>query len=300
MKNCKMQKGQYETGNRFSWHRLLCHSLVRSENNGATAQTLLLFTGFFLLTAMCSCEKVISLKLNEAAKKLVIEGTVTNMDTLYPEVKISETKNFEADNSFVGVSGATVTIRSNNDTVYALTEAAPGIYRSTAFTGVPGFSYRLSVTLGGSTYTATSVLPLQQVTLDSLWAQNLAFAGSNNITIYPKYTDPPGPGNSYRLVEYKNGVQVNHVFEENDDLSDGLTITRPLINPDGDIVSGDTMRVDLQCIDKAVYRYWYSLDQSATGESQSATPTNPVSNIEGGALGYFSAYSITGRTLVVP
>ena len=144
-------------------------------------------------------------------------------------------------------------------------------------------------------------MPSQIVPLDSIWAEELSFAGNSNLTIYPQYTDPPGLGNSYRLVEYKNGVQIKHVFEQNDELSDGLTITRPLINPDSsNLAHGDTVRVDLQCIDANVYKYWFSLDQSATGENQSATPTNPVTNIVGGALGYFSAYSTSSKTIIIP
>ncbi len=142
-------------------------------------------------------------------------------------------------------------------------------------------------------------MPKEIVPLDSIWAESLAFGNKDNITIYPAYKDPPGLGNSYRLVEYKNGVQVKHVFEQNDEFSNGLTITRPLVNPDGNLAIGDTVSVDLQCIDANVYKYWFSLDQSATGENQSASPANPVTNIVGGALGYFSAYSFTRQTIVL-
>jgi len=54
----------------------------------------------------------------------------------------------------------------------------------------------------------------------------------------------------------------------------------------------------MQCIDKNVYEYWYSLDQSSTGSSQSAAPGNPVSNMQGGALGYFSANTLQSRSVV--
>ncbi|HKZ66576.1 MAG TPA: hypothetical protein VJ111_09490, partial [Chitinophagaceae bacterium] len=69
---------------------------------------------------------------------------------------------------------------------------------------------------------------------------------------------------------------------------------------DEDIKSGDTVKLDMLCIDPAVYKYWYSVNQSATGNSQSASPANPVSNISGGALGYFSAHTIQTKTLLVP
>lgn len=290
--------------------RLLRRTLVRSENNWATAKTVCFYAFLFLLVCLTSCTKVINVKLNEADKQLVIEGIVPYGDSgflwlepVYPQVKISETKSFEDSNSFIGVSGATVSITVNGATTYQMFEGKDtGIYESRQgdFLGHPGNTYQLTVTFNGKTYTATSTMPSQLVPLDSIWAESLTFAGKTNYTIYPSYKDPPGLGNSYRLVEYQNGVQVKHVFEQNDELSDGLIITRPLINPDGTLARGDLVRVDLQCIDANVYKYWFSLDQSATGENQSATPANPVSNIEGGALGYFSAYSTTWRTIQIP
>ena len=56
----------------------------------------------------------------------------------------------------------------------------------------------------------------------------------------------------------------------------------------------------MECIDRPIYKYWYSLDRSATGGSGQATPSNPVTNLQGGALGYFSAHTLQSRTMIVP
>jgi len=58
------------------------------------------------------------------------------------------------------------------------------------------------------------------------------------------------------------------------------------------------VNIELHSIDPGVYKYWYSLDQGADGGS-SASPANPVSNISGGALGYFSAQAVREMKLVV-
>jgi hypothetical protein len=247
-----------------------------------------------------SCEKVIDVNLNEANKQIVIEGTVSYNGNASPEVRISQTKAFEDDNIFNGISGATVTIQVNNGTVYNLPETAKGIYTSNQFLGELDSTYKLTVQLAGNTYTSTSHLPAQTVTLDSLWAEALVFGGDDNITIYPQYNDPKGLGNSYRLVEYANDTLVRKAFPQNDEFSDGNTVTRPLIDPDSNLKEGDNITVELQCIDANVYKYWYSLDAAATGNNQSATPTNPVSNITGGALGYFSAYSASRYSFIIP
>jgi flagellin-like hook-associated protein FlgL len=256
---------------------------------------------FLLLAFMVSsCEKVIDIDLEEADRKYVIEGNISNLAGAPAEVRLSQTKNFNDNNSFAGISGATVRIQVNGGVTYILSETSPGVYTSSAFTGVPGNVYALTVTVGGNTFTSTSTMPVQLVALDGLSVSDFAFGGNTNKIINPSYLDPTGRGNSYRLIQYVNAVQTKRVFVQNDDLSDGLRITRPLVDPDGELKSGDAVRVQLLCIDSPVYTYWYSLDQAATGNNQSATPANPVSNISGGALGYFSAHSVTEQTITVP
>jgi hypothetical protein len=250
----------------------------------------------FILT---SCEKVIDIALDEGSKKYVIEGNVTNIASTPNEVKISQTKNFNNSNNFTGVSGAAVTIQVNNTTIYALPETSAGIYQTTVFTGTPGSEYKLSVTINGSTFTSVSRIPSKIVNLDTLTVTDLAFGGRSFKTIAPSYLDPTGLGNSYRFIQYANGVQVKKVFVQNDELSDGLRVTRPMANRDSDLKNGDIIKIEMQCIDADVYKYWYSLDQASTGSS-SATPANPVSNISGGALGYFSAHTVKSKTIVIP
>lgn len=54
------------------------------------------------------------------------------------------------------------------------------------------------------------------------------------------------------------------------------------------------------CISPEVYKYWYSLNAGATGGNNAASPANPVSNISGGALGYFSAQTAQTKYIDVP
>lgn len=53
----------------------------------------------------------------------------------------------------------------------------------------------------------------------------------------------------------------------------------------------------MQCVDKAVNLYFVSMSQT---NGESATPANPVSNIAGGALGYFSAYTKQIKKVKIP
>lgn len=264
---------------------------------------LLSIAGLFTVLFFTSCEKILDIELSEGDKKYVIEANVTNVAGQPAEVLISQTKAFDESNTFNGISGAIVTIQVNNGTVYTLSQTSAGVYTTSAFTGVPGNTYALKVVIGSNEFTSVCTMPLQLVSLDTVTVDNFAFGGSDTKILVPSYQDPVGKGNSYRFVQYINGIQTKQIFMRNDDISDGLRSTQPLANPGNteseELETGDIARVDMFCIAPAVYTYWYSLDEAATGNSN-ATPANPVTNIKGGALGYFSAHSVSTKSIRVP
>jgi hypothetical protein len=266
------------------------------KHNSNTRKYLLSLS--IILCLSTSCEKVIDLEIDNASKKYVIEGEVSTDRTVGSLVKISQTKSFEDDNNFNGIGGAIVTIQVNNGTPYNLTQTSNGIYENKAMFGISGNTYKLKIVIDGNTFNATSKLP-NYVNLDTLTVENFALGGSDDLTIQPSYLDPIGIGNSYRFIQYRNNVQVKKVFVQNDAISDGRTITRPLVNRDNEIIKGDFIKVVMECIDADVYNYWFSLDQASTGNNQSATPTNPVTNISGGALGVFSAHTVSTKSIKV-
>jgi hypothetical protein len=53
-------------------------------------------------------------------------------------------------------------------------------------------------------------------------------------------------------------------------------------------------------MDKPNYNYFFSLENASDGGPFSATPANPVTNIDNGALGYFGAYLKDTVGLIVP
>jgi len=255
---------------------------------------LLIFTG---------CKKVIHVNLNDADKQYVIEGVITNQPGTC-SVLLSQTKNFEDDNDFAGVSGATIQITEQGGSTTLLTETSTGVYETTTLYGASSKTYLLSVTINGHQFTASSTMP-QPVNLDTVLIIKDDELGKNRMLANVQYKDPPQTGNNYRFVQYVNGRKEKQIFIRNDDLSNGNTVTTKLRYPkddngDNEINTGDLVKIDMLCIDSAVYKYWYSLNKGATGGSgmSSATPANPVSNIQGGALGYFSAHTLQSKTVV--
>ena len=262
------------------------------------------FFCFALLLGMASCEKVVDIDLNNSQKKYVIEGIVTDQPGL-TKVMISQTKNFDEDNTFVGVSGATVSIRENNTRTIQLTETEPGVYTDALFRGLTDRNYTLTVNIGAETYTAACKMP-KRVEMDSIFATDEFLFTETRKIMNANYRDPAGRGNSYKFLQYVNGHKVEQIFIQNDEYTDGRAVNSKLFyftDDDDDasnVKSGDEVRIDMLCIDPAVYKYWFSLFRSATGNSGQATPANPVSNIQGGALGYFSAHTQQTRVITIP
>jgi len=250
---------------------------------------------------LCGCQKVISVHLDSGATQYVIEGVVTDQPG-GSSVSISQTKDFSGNNTFAGVSGAIVTI-DNGGASYLLTESSPGFYTCGTLTGVPGDTYRLKVVLDGVTYTASSTMPTPVIGMDSIYVSTGVLTDKRYVTVV--FTDPAGIPNYYRWVQYINGRKEKTNFFGNDEFTDGLRIKNQLNfnndtdDPNRDIKTGDSVRIDMINIDSTVYQYWFALQQNADGSGRSASPANPTGNIAGGCLGYFSAQGVRTRSLVV-
>lgn len=248
----------------------------------------ILVTALILLVCATACRKVIHVDLNSASPKYVIEAAITDAPGPY-QVKITQTRNFSDNNTFAGVSGAQVTISDNAGNTSLLTEAAPGYYHTAGITGVPGRTYYLSVTVGNETFNAVSTMPAP-VPFDTLYIENYTEFGDTLRTATVGYKDPPAVKNYYRHVMYINNNYVKEIFIGDDELSDGKEVGQAIFsNGDKAIKRGDSVKVEMQCIDEHVYKYFFTLIQTIS--QNSAAPTNPVNNIQG-ALGYFSAHSV--------
>lgn len=250
----------------------------------------ILFSLFIFLFLTISCEKVIDIKLNEAESKYMIESELDDSNKPY-YVKISQTISFSSSNDFPKISGALVIISDQAGSADTLKETSQGRYEGNKLLRKQGVTYRLSVKVRDKEFTATSTMPTK-VNLDSLSVNELVFFGSKSKVVVPKYRDPLGKGNNYRFVQYINSVRSKAIFVQNDQQNDGGVNSVPLRGGDEEKKADDWVEVEMQCIDSQVYLYFFSLDQlSGGGPNSSATPTNPTTNISGGALGYFSAYT---------
>ncbi|HEY4285807.1 MAG TPA: DUF4249 domain-containing protein [Puia sp.] len=258
---------------------------------------------FVVIVLTASCRKVISLDLHNAAKRLVVEADVSNQAGGC-QVLLSQTANFDADNDFPPVNGASVRISDNAGNTTTLTEASPGTYVAPSLVAQTGVTYHLLVVSNGDTVSAVSTVP-EPVNFDNLYISEEQIFGSTYKLANVIYTDPADIGHYYQFVQWINGVKVKQIYTADNQLTAGRNqdvelYLDPNTKDKDKIKTGDTVTVEMQCLDEAAHAYWFSAEQSATGDNQNAVPSNPVSNLVGNALGYFSAHTSQTRTVQVP
>ncbi|WP_207425556.1 DUF4249 domain-containing protein [Pedobacter sp. SYSU D00535] len=257
------------------------------------------FLALFLSTVFqYACEKVIDVDLNSAGYQYVVEGTVVNQADSQV-VKISRSVAVSDASVFPAVSGATVTVTDDQGGQFAFRERRPGVYSSRRLRGTPGRTYTLNVQVEGNVFTASSRMPAQ-VAIDSIGVSMTSFFDEEQKTVQLLFSDPPNRANYYRYVLGVNGKKSRNIFAYNDEFTDGRKVNRELFDFDLNLKTGDIAHVEMHCIDAVLYRYWQGLDQNENRGGASTTPANPVTNIKGGALGYFSAHTVQRESVVIP
>jgi len=112
------------------------------------------------------------------------------------------------------------------------------------------------------------------------------------------YNDPKDIQNQYRyILTVKGKIEEDAVSEDRFD--DGNKAANVIFYDLNDLVRGDTIEVEFQCIDRNVYKYFYSLGQNSGAGGPPVAPANPPSNFNNKALGVFNAYSTSKKTVVI-
>ena len=257
-------------------------------------QLLLIAFSFSTFLFLTSCEKVIHLDLNTSTPKIVIQGNIYDEPGPY-QVKISSSVNFDDASEYPPVSGAIVLISDNSGQAEVLSESMPGTYKSSKIRAYADRSYSLSVKTGGKVFKAESNMP-QGVEIDSIYFTKSPFSGDKITTI--RFNDPPNTKNYYRIIYFVNDIQQKEFYVLSDDIFQGTKIVYSLMPRGSEIklAEGDKVTVWLEAVDNGVYEYFRT---AVTEGGQSASPSNPVSNISNGALGYFNACSVRKITATV-
>jgi hypothetical protein len=125
--------------------------------------------------------------------------------------------------------------------------------------------------------------------------------------IYVMFKDPPEPGNYYRLnvtssapiptdsIDGRRYRLYTDKFTNGNEMSERIRTT---IN----VQHGDTLTVELISLDYAAYEYFYTLNDILISDRSptSLSPANPNTNLSNGSLGYFAAYALDTKKIVIP
>jgi hypothetical protein len=262
----------------------------------------------FLISILSySCQEVIDVSFTDADAEIVVEAKIT--DSTFSWVKLSKSVAVQ-DSIFPKISNAFIVMTNDAGIKDTLIESPIGVYKGTKMKGVAGMGYKLEIWAEGKYMFSYSYLhPV--VLLDSLIINrvpntSIGFPGSGSNSNSIRYEtilqfrDPPGQSNFYRFVEIRNQNRSSRIAISDDKFYDGQYNTLRLRSNTGQYSPGDTITYEIQSIDFPVYNYFDSFVGSSFSVLSSAAPANPISNITGARLGFFSAYSYHRKTLILP
>jgi hypothetical protein len=274
-----------------------------------------LITALFLVTA---CTEKIDIELDTTYARLVVEGVVSS-DSANHYVLLSLTSNYFSNKPSPKVQNAVVELSFENETIQLIeSETIPGRYETPyAFRGEIGTTYDLDI----------SQLDVGQDGEDDHYhASSTMHGGSELEKIELKYYPTPVSSGYAVFVYLFHPIETRDWFgyklkKNSDILSDSLSkysvISDELFDtgyfpglpvgflsdddPREAVHPGDTITFELNCIEEAYYNFVSEAQLELAGNFPlfSGPPSNIVSNIDNGAMGTFTAYSIQHYSVIV-
>lgn len=262
-----------------------------------------------LLSFLTACEEVIEVELDDADPQVVIEAKVSDKveNNL---VSITLSTDFYEPSEYETLSDAEIVVTEVGGESFLFTEISNGEYSNENLIASEGSEYSITVNYNDITYSAKSSLR-QQLIIDSLQitGEEGRFSDDLRYEIHCFFQDNPGYEDFARLKVYVNGEERSGVTTYDDRLSDGNSIEFNRFQmeqeEDGDkLKPGDLITIELLTIDEAAYEYLSTLEDvlASSGEGgpmSGSTPANPTTNWDNDALGYFSAYSVDTKSIVI-
>jgi hypothetical protein len=284
---------------------------MKMKNFIYTIQTMqrLIFISFSLI--LISCEDVIEIELTGVDPAMVIEAGISD-DGSVSTVFITKSTDFFEPGVYENVSNAIVTISDDDGNSYQMIEVDDGEYHTDLITGESGSTYSIEVNSDGQIYNAESSMP-EKLVLDSL-SLELAPSrpgeeeGEERYFLHIYFKDTPGVDNYARFRIFVEDELLTGFIVYEDKFTDGNDIDVRIIldNKELDLKIGDLIEVELLSIDKASYDFYKTANGvnasgSSTGGGPSSTgaaPSNPITNWNNNALGFFSAYTVSGDSII--
>jgi hypothetical protein len=264
------------------------------------------------MTCISGCEKGIDLNLNGNPNLLVINGFVTNGEGPH-NISIRRTMAYsfsDPADEMRPVTGATVQIIDDLDSVTTLVEWSPGNYdtRTSPFEGQVGRSYRLNIfTDDGKHYVSVPELlrPVAPI-------ENLYYTFSRNeelhYRVYVDFHEPEGKGDYYRWRFFIDGRLQIGIDAENDNFYDGKDIIRREVGGWDEARNNLPVQVQQLSLTKEAYNFWSTAKQQFQQADNAPYDTPPAplfgniynaDNPQERALGYFGASGVSSKKIML-
>lgn len=277
---------------------------------------------FILLAGIfAACEDIIEVELDNITTNLyAVEAKITTVDN--PYVFLYKSQPVNKDETYNGISGATVTISDNSQPVNSVelieSDSNPGYYtvpEGNDYKGKTGKTYTLEIETEGVVLTATDTLskvePIDSIQVRASLRGDFLFLG-----VFTYGNEPEGEGDFYKWNVFINDTLVNdaqNLVIASDELVDGnyvngfeiFTDFHDINKPEDRLLTlGDTIQVKQTSISEfAYYFYFQMLNQSQTGSMFSVPPANIESNFttsDGSkVLGLFTAQDVSESNKIV-
>ena len=266
-------------------------------------QTIAITFIFFALMFVGGCyQDVIDVDFSEIVNQVVIEGMITNELTNHT-VKISMTSSYSDPYDYPAVTGAEVTVSDNEGNVIIFEESESGIYKSPMMQGVPGRTYTLNVVYDNDTFTAVSYMP-QPLKLDS--SRFVPSDDYGNYNFKYCFSDDEEVTEQCRFEVYMNDYYLrDESFLYNGKYYEGKSTAKDDIY--GSSLYSDVIHIDIYSMDETGFNIYSNMrerDESVIEEDEinvgaffNVTDFN-ISNISSGAIGFFSAESVTKYDII--
>jgi hypothetical protein len=243
---------------------------------------------------MVSCHRdPINIDLSDFGETIVIEGNITDQPGPHT-VRISRTVLIDVEDKFPPVKNALVSIEDDENNIIQLEETASGVYQIASWSGIPGKTYTLKVIVDGVKYTASSKMPkpleIEMLNITGIPQVRNLFKASCS------FQDNTGIKDYGLLNIYRNGY-LEDFYLYQDEMTDGQEV----VIDDFDVYYnyGQVATIELLTIDKTIYEFYdtlYIIDEREGDEFINSvipvTTLNPTTNLDNGALGYFSAHTV--------
>jgi len=252
-----------------------------------------------ITTIFIACSEIIIININDSDPQMMVEASIGEGE--YARVLLTRSVNLYHTGEFPPVSDAAVTISDNDGNSEMLAEVQPGIYVSANMQGEAGKNYYLNIESEDKTITSSGKIPTY-VPVDGFRVVNSIYPGggppvlpnqsADFYEVYVTYTDPAEEQNYYRFILSVNGKRSANNYVYDDRLTNGNQVETLLVVYNPELKAGDSIMVEVQCINKSVYEYFKSMGGSSGGPGNASSPANPYTNLQGAILGFFNAHTV--------